>query len=395
MKINKSIFIKLSIYLMALRSPLIILTMVAYILGRNGVIKHSIFKIIPFIIFIILAIIYSVANGNDIGNVLGQSRDILLAIIVSVFLIASCSVSDENRTLIYRTIKYCFVYISLAKILILVFSISTGVAMGDIISWLRDTWNIQMMSLGVEGTFISRLQIPLDSAVPFFIYFVTREFIHTEHNKTNTSITLLLLIISMILTLSRAFWAETALMIMLAVFIEAKTSRILKIVITSSLLLAILIIFTPLGDFLSKIIATRFDNASNNLASDELRVWQNRALIAAFMESPIIGNGLGYYVPNAIRSYTTKYLYESQSLSMLMTLGIVGCVVFMAILLSMCLSIVSKEGKLGIYKYFMPSVFIAMWIFSGSVNPLLFGASGGVIIFMIAKFHTIYKYGDS
>ncbi|MBU5899913.1 hypothetical protein JVW24_22625, partial [Vibrio cholerae O1] len=78
-----------------------------------------------------------------------------------------------NRTLIYRTLKYCFVYVAIAKIFIIVLSVVAGIGVNDIISWLRDTWNIQMMSLGVEDTVLARLQIPLDSAVPFFLYFVT------------------------------------------------------------------------------------------------------------------------------------------------------------------------------------------------------------------------------
>lgn len=198
---------------MALRSPLIILTMAFYIIRKEGMAKKVIVEILPFVFFICLAMVYSVNKGNDIDNVIGQARDVFLAVVVSIFLVSASLLSEDNRMLIYRTLKYCFVYIALAKIFILLFSVFTGIPMSDIISWLRDAWNIQMMSLGVEDTFLARLQIPLDSAVPFFLYFVAKELILTEKNKAKTIATFILLIISMLLTLSRAFWAETIIII--------------------------------------------------------------------------------------------------------------------------------------------------------------------------------------
>ncbi|VTP63452.1 Uncharacterised protein [Serratia rubidaea] len=184
MKISKStLTIKMSIYLMALRSPLIIVTMALYMLTRKEMLQRSILKLVPFILFLLAADIYSIIMGNEFGNIIGQTRDIFLAIVVAVFLLASSDISEANRTLIYRTLKYCFVYVAIAKIFIIVLSVVAGIGVNDIISWLRDTWNIQMMSLGVEDTVLARLQIPLDSAVPFFLYFVTRELIHNEDNK--------------------------------------------------------------------------------------------------------------------------------------------------------------------------------------------------------------------
>lgn len=379
---------------MALRSPLIILTMAFYIIRKEGMAKKVIVEMLPFIFFICLAMVYSVNKGNDISNVIGQARDIFLAVVVSIFLVSASLLSEDNRMLIYRTLKYCFVYIAFAKIFILLFSVFTGIPMSDIISWLRDAWNIQMMSLGVEDTFLARLQIPLDSAVPFFLYFVTKELILTEKNKAKTIVTFILLIISMLLTLSRAFWAETIIIVFLAILIEASVSRVLKITIISAIILSILIIFTPVGDLVFKIIETRFNSDGANVSSDEERIWQNQGLLNAFEQMPIFGHGIGYFVPDVIRSYTTPYLYESQSLSMLMTLGVFGSMVLLLLFVIMCARIISLDTS-KIWGYFIPLIFLGFWLFSGSVNPLLFGASGGTIIFMIARFHSVYRLGDS
>lgn len=379
---------------MALRSPLIILTMAFYIIRKEGMAKKVIVETLPFVLFICLAMMYSFNKGNDLSNVIGQARDIFLAVVVSIFLVSASLLSEDNRMLIYRTLKYCFVYIAFAKIFILLFSVFTGIPMSDIISWLRDAWNIQMMSLGVEDTFLARLQIPLDSAVPFFLYFVTKELILTEGNKAKTIATFILLIISMLLTLSRAFWAETIIIVFLAILIEASVSRVLKITIITAIILSILIVFTPIGDLVFKIIETRFNSDGANVSSDEERIWQNQGLLNAFEQMPILGHGIGYFVPDVIRSYTTPYLYESQSLSMLMTLGVFGSMVLLLLFVAMCARIISLDTS-KIRGYFIPLIFLGFWLFSGSVNPLLFGASGGTILFMIARFHSVYRQGDS
>lgn len=395
MKLKKTLFIKIFIYLMALRSPLILVSMFCYMAATRDVIKKFIINTLPFGMFLVVAILYSLSNMNSVENVLGESRDILLSVFVAVFLISCCDISDDNRKLIYRTLKATFVFIAIMKVLILIFSVATGVPMPLIISWIRDSWNIQMMSLGVEGTFLARLQIPLDSAVPFFLYFVTKELILVNKNKLRIISAFILLLVSMLLTLSRAFWAETILFVGLAILFEAGVVRAFKIALVSIISTTVLLLLTPLGTLIFKLIDTRFGKTSlANSASDLERVWQNRMLYNSFIDSPVFGHGLGYFIPNAMRSVTTPYLYESQSLSMLMTLGVVGTAVLLLLYVFLCIKTIYIDTN-GRVKIIVPAVFLIMWIFSGSVNPLLFGASGGVIIFLTAKTSSLYKKTDA
>lgn len=375
---------------MALRSPLILVSMFFYMISTHEVIKRFIVNVLPFGLFLAVSSIYSLTNLNAVDNIIGESRDILLSVFVAVFLIICCDISDGNRRLIYRTLKSTFVFIAIIKILILVFSVVTGISMSIIILWIRDFWNIQMMSLGVEGTFLARLQIPLDSAVPFFLYFVTKELIFTKKKKLKVIIVFALLLISMLLTLSRAFWAESLLFVCLAIIFEAGVVRAVKIGLTSVISTAVLLLFTPLGTLVSKLIETRFGKGSMaNAASDVERIWQNQMLYNSFVDSPIFGHGIGYFMPNAMRSITTPYLYESQSLSMLMTLGIFGTVILFLLYSFLCFKSLYRDTD-GKIKFIVPTVFLIMWVFSGSVNPLLFGASGGVIIFLTAKIQSLY-----
>ncbi|MGQ5404074.1 O-antigen ligase family protein [Klebsiella michiganensis] len=395
MKLKKTLFIKIFIYLMALRSPLILVSMFCYMAATRDVIKKFIINTLPFGMFLVVAILYSLSNMNSVENVLGESRDILLSVFVAVFLISCCDISDDNRKLIYRTLKATFVFIAIMKVLILLFSVATGVPMPLIISWIRDSWNIQMMSLGVEGTFLARLQIPLDSAVPFFLYFVTKELILVNKNKLRIISAFILLLVSMLLTLSRAFWAETILFVGLAILFEAGVVRAFKIALVSIISTTVLLLLTPLGTLIFKLIDTRFGKTSlANSASDLERVWQNQMLYNSFIDSPVFGHGLGYFIPNAMRSVTTPYLYESQSLSMLMTLGVVGTAVLLLLYVFLCIKTIYIDTN-GRVKIIVPAVFLIMWIFSGSVNPLLFGASGGVIIFLTAKTSSLYKKTDA
>lgn len=380
---------------MALRSPLILVSMFCYMAATRDVIKKFIINTLPFGMFLVVAILYSLSNMNSVENVLGESRDILLSVFVAVFLISCCDISDDNRKLIYKTLKATFVFIAIMKVLILIFSVAAGVPMPLIISWIRDSWNIQMMSLGVEGTFLARLQIPLDSAVPFFLYFVTKELILVNKNKLRIISAFILLLVSMLLTLSRAFWAETILFVGLAILFEAGVVRAFKIALVSIISTTVLLLLTPLGTLIFKLIDTRFGKTSlANSASDLERVWQNQMLYNSFIDSPVFGHGLGYFIPNAMRSVTTPYLYESQSLSMLMTLGVVGTAVLLLLYVFLCIKTIYIDTN-GRVKIIVPAVFLIMWIFSGSVNPLLFGASGGVIIFLTAKTSSLYKKTDA
>jgi len=378
--------------MLALRSPILILTIVAYLLSDLKSMVKMIRYTLPFIIFILIEVIYSISNGNDLANIIGQSRDILLAIIVFAFLLSSSFTSMSVNYNIYKSLRNVFVFIGVVKILVIIFAAVTGTQVSDIISWFRDTWNIQMMSLGVQDSIFFRLQIPLDSAVPFMIYFVLQEIFKKKFEKKLLYLYLFILLISMLLTLSRAFWAETILMLGLCYIFEADSKRKLKTFIATFVSLSFLYFLTPVGDSINRVIESRFGSSANvnNVASDHERLIQNLSLSNAFFDSPILGHGLGYYVPNMIRSVDTKYLYESQTLSMLMDIGVLGCVVFLLLLLIVIFN-QNRSIKSNVNSNFMVLVFIGLWVFSGSVNPLLFGASGGTILFMIANFNRMTK----
>ncbi|MGO2458382.1 O-antigen ligase [Serratia sp. BW106] len=345
--------------------------------------------IIPFLIFLVIAALYSIHMNNEMINISGQGRDILLSIIVALFLIECGRYDISNREVIYNSLKICLLLIACGKLFIIIFSVITGISSIDIITWITQVWDINMMKMSVGDTFLTRLQIPMDSLIPFMLYFITKDMILGRGGRV-TKLIFILLVISLALTLSRSLWAQGILFIGLAVLLEAKVSKILKILPLSVIGLGVILFLTPIGDVIFALVDSRLNNQSSNAASDQERVFQNNALLHAISSHPLFGHGMGYYIPNALRSTTTPYLYESQTLSVIMDFGLIGASVLFVIFLSACVyNALNVNGKNCVKNLIMPLNCFSVWLLSGSVNPFLFGASGGIIIFFFSRFHYV------
>ena len=317
------------------------------------------------------------------GNVIGQTRDIFLTITVAALLISACRYNDKEK-ICYETIRNCFVIISIAKLLMLAYAFLTGVNVTALVKQITEVWGIEMMTMGSDDSFVGRIQIPMDAVTPYFLYFYTKEVIEKRKLISLPSMIFLLLCFSMLLTFSRLMWFQTALFIMAAVFVEASMARIIKISIVGVIVVALLMYFTPLGAVIMSIIDSRINGQTINDASDIERMIQNRGIINEIYDHPLLGQGLGYYIPNLTRSASTKYLYETQSLSIVMVFGMVGVFIFLLLVFWL---VMPRERKL--YKYFGPILFIFFWVVCGSFNPFLFGASGGVILYLASRFNDI------
>ncbi|MFS3895589.1 O-antigen ligase family protein [Raoultella ornithinolytica] len=383
LKINNNLFIKATVYLILLRSPLILLTIIAYLVTSKKAIIYFMSRMIPFIILMIVFVLYSLNLGNETGQIIGQTRDIVLAFTVAFVLIA-CAKENGNNSICYNTIKLCFIIIAICKVLLLLYSISSGIGLSVLIKQITQVWGIQMMTLAAEGSAVGRIQIPIDSVVPYLLYFYAKEVFENKNNKIGVLL-FLLLCFSMLLTFSRVIWAQTALFILISIVVELKLKTKIKFLITTFVIAGGIIFLTPLGDTILMIINSRVGGGNvNNHASDIQRTIQNAGLWAKVNESPLFGHGLGYYIPTLLRSSEAKYLYESQGLSMLMTLGYIGVTVSL-IFISVSLILTENSGYIPLGSVF----FLIFWIACGCYNPYLFGASGGVILYFVSQFHQI------
>jgi hypothetical protein len=363
-----------------------LVAILAYLITSKKAMVTFLAKLLPFVAVILVCMGYSFYLGNGQTEVIGQTRDIILTLTVAFFLIASVKDLKSNRAS-YNAIKACFVIVAFAKVLLLMYSIASGQSLVTLIESISKVWDIQMMTLGSDDTALGRIQIPIDSAVPYFLYFYTKEVFENKKSKIGLAL-FLLLCFSMLLTYSRIMWAQSILFIVTSIIVEMKLKSKLKLFFGVFILSVIVMYLTPFGDTISAIVSSRFgsESTSNNQASDIVRNMQNNALWAQVQTSPLFGHGIGYYIPEFLRSTDTKYLYESQSLSMLMTLGYIGVAIWL-IMIVVFLVLLENKNSIPIGSL----IFLFFWAVCGSYNPYLFGASGGLILYFSSQFRHLNR----
>lgn len=382
--LNKKIFLKATVLLIFLRSPVILLFILAYLFTGKKALSTFLARMFPFLILILVCVFYSFYMANGQAEVFGQTRDIILALTVAFFLITA-SKDRDNNLVCYNAIKVCFIIVAIAKLMLLFYTIVTGMSLITAIEAISKVWDIQMMTLGSDDSAVGRIQIPIDTVLPYFLYFYTKEVF--ESKKTKIGMVFFgLLCFSVLLTYSRLMWAQAILFIFISIAVEMKIKSQIKLFFSIFVVSLVVIYLTPLGDTISIIINSRFGSggATTNQASDIVRIMQNTALMNEVAKAPLFGHGLGYYIPTFLRSTEAKYLYESQTLSMLMTLGYIGVGIWLIMIVGV---LVLAENKRSIPLGSL--LFLFFWIVGASTNPTLFGASGGLILYFCSQFRKL------
>lgn len=398
MLLKKESILKLTMLMIFLRSPMFIFFLGTYLISNKNILIKFLLNVLPFLLLLSICVIYSIHMDNNVYFIVGQSRDILLCMIV--FLAFSIiSYHKNNLNNIYYLIKILLIYLGLIKIFLILGSILFGLSVSDVINFISDNTSLQLMTMGVEGG-LSRLQLPIDSVLPFCIFFLLFEIFDKKTiHKKNLIFQLIILICSLILTFSRAFWLVTAIFIIIYFIFNHNFVQKIKYLFVSMFLIFILLLIPPVRELIFIAIGARFgkDAKDLNYYSDLERHIQNNNLLEAFYNAPLLGNGIGYYIPNLIRSDETKYLYESQFLSMFMSLGIFFGGVFFLMIYFYIINFNSKfKNDINfVHLYLIPTLMFVLWILLGSTNPLLFGASGGIILFFCSSYSSIFLNSKS
>ncbi|MEG3132163.1 hypothetical protein SC206_01090 [Rouxiella sp. T17] len=386
----KKILAKFAIYLIMARSFLII-PMIGLHLICDSKAMARFFKLVwPLAMLIFILAIYSLGQLNQFPSVIGQSRDMLLTFVVFGFL-SSIPHRMGGERLAFNTIRNGAVVIGFGKMAILFISAVTGMPTGTIIKAVSKVWDIQLMTLGVQDSFLTRLQIPMDSVTPFILYVLVGQILISKQRKLLNVICLVVLIISILLTFSRFFWAVSVVAIALSLIFNAKLSTKIYYTMVAFVFGWALYSFTPVGDTVSKILETRI-GGSVNTSSDVVRDVQANAMSHHYLDNPIFGHGIGYFIPSLIRAPETPYLYENQTQSMLMDLGIVGASIYLLVLLMVIFGSCYDKTETRFINIMMTFAFLGLWLVGGLFNPLLFGASGGAILFFCARHHAVIDY---
>lgn len=112
--------------------------------------------------------------------------------------------NDNSEEFISKVIINNLVFLSALKILIFMYAQVTGISVTQIMSIISDIFNTKLMTLDSDDIAISRISFMSDYVLPIAIYILTKEIVNSRITLFKT-ITLILLVLSIILSLSRFY----------------------------------------------------------------------------------------------------------------------------------------------------------------------------------------------
>ncbi|QNX60679.1 O-antigen ligase family protein [Acinetobacter seifertii] len=314
----------------------------------------------------------------DDSFVLSQAKDILVFFLM--FYILTQYANFENKyEFIANTIIKALYYIGLIKVIILLYAFYVGLPVSFVILSLSEFFNTPIMTYDVENTYISRINFTSDLIIPISIFYMLMKFYRKGFSKFEAFMTLIILF-SAFITMSRFQWAFSIVAIVFSIMMNVNNRKSFITLISISFISFISLTFQSVQE----VLFARFDTKLVN-ASDMERVIQRQEIEKAISDAPLLGNGIGYYIPNLIRSDIAKYSYELQLHSLIMQLGLFG---FVFIFFMILIPLISSAKYMSVNMFVCYFSLILIWISSALFNPMLFSSSAGI---SMALFYIISK----
>lgn len=323
----------------------------------------------PIILFLIFEIFYSfVVFKFDSSFILAQAKDIFV-----FFLMFSICVGYAKYLLGFERVANIIInavfLVGLIKISIILYSFISGIQVSTIITALGNFFGVSIMTFDVENSSISRINFTSDSILAISIFYLFMKAF--KHGVTVKSCILILVVaFSALITMSRFQWAACLLSVTLVIIINLHSRKSLFVL----LFMVFISVFTLSFQSTQELISTRFDQRIVS-ASDIERTVQQQKIFMEIEKSPILGNGLGYYIPDVIRSYDAKYSYELQLPALVMQLGIIG---FLYVLLMIIVPLFLPLIGLSLILRLCFILLISIWLSGAMFNPILFSSSAGI-----------------
>lgn len=287
-------------------------------------------------------------------------------IVISVYLVSEDLISFSTflKTVIYTNCLYSTLKVTLVLLHIV----------GVISIWsIVETLGIRFMSMGILGA-LPRMQTSIDIATPFILFFfLQRKQFGISMNKGFCFYYVLISFAALFLSFSR-FLIFVGVLSFLLHAMTLGLSRLMRWVLyfVASCVILVAIIGS---DNAYTIIEKRLFSKENR-ASDKDRVHQIEDLWGEHQEFPLLGKGLGSYVPNNIRDKDILHSYEVQWMAFLMQFGIVGIFFILIGIGVISLKILSRpwtRSKIALFILFLA------WLFSGFTNPFLVSLTSGIL----------------
>lgn len=346
---------------------------------KNIVILKTVFSLVPVALFLLASSLYSfIIYKYDSSYIFFQAKDIFVFFLMFYILMQYARFENKYQYIADTIVKSLY-YVGLIKIIILLYSFYIGVPVSFVILNISDFLNVPIMTYDIEDTYISRINFTSDLIIPISIFYLLMKFYRRGHSKIDTFM-LIIILFSAFITMSRFQWAFTLVAIIFAILlnISNKKSFITLLFLTSLAFLSLTF------ESVQEALLARFDEKLVS-ASDLERIIQRQGIEQAISEAPLFGNGIGYYIPNLIRSDLAKYSYELQLHALIMQLGFFG---FIIILLMILIPLIKSANGLSLNMFICYSGLVVIWISSSLFNPMLFSSSAGVamaLFYMISK----------
>lgn len=339
--------------------------------GR-GIVKLML-GMMPAVFVVSVFLLVTMFNVRYIPETIAQSKDILV-----FFLMASISYSlvDKERRyeVITKTIINCLVVIGIIKFLIFAFAAVTGGSVASVVSMISKIFNTSLMTMESEDVSISRINFMSDYILPMAIFIKTKQYLRKDAPRFS-SIVILILMYSIIISLSRFLWAAGLLSLAMGIASDIKKKKSLLIISFAAIMIAVVLSLPSVQEVIE------FRMASKGVErSDDLRTLQFNAIYREFEKAPLLGNGIGYYVPTLLRSTISRYSYELQIQALYMQMGIFGASTVLLLIIG---TLLTQIRGFGIKNTLFYCILISLWMAGGFFNPVILSSTGGVAFMLL------------
>lgn len=363
-----------SVFDINLKVLLLALLLVLNVFSRRGIpaVKLFIGMFAPLSI-ILLFIIVTLLNAKYTPETLSQARDILVFFIMSMLAYAIVD-KDRQYELITKLIVNCLIFLGVFKFLIFAYSVASGVSVSTVVKGISAFFNTSLMTMSNEDVVISRINFMSDYILPVAIYLKTKEFVSKKTGFIG-GVIILVLLYSIMISMSRFLWMMGLISFMIAILGNITKKKSIYIILIATIGSVYLLSLQSVQDVIEFRISSK-----GVTESDSIRDYQKLAISKAFENAPILGNGLGYFVPNLIRSETARYSYELQIQALYMQVGIIGA---SSLLLIIVVTLLWQARVLSFREKLLFIILVSAWMSGGFFNPVIFSSTGGVAFLLL------------
>lgn len=326
---------------------------------------------------IVFYVVLGVFNEFEMISVLTEFFAILSFFIILFFAHILTNIMPPREALI-NVLKYSvygsFLFVLVKSILftaLILGWVDYDYVVNKIFPWI----NYEPVGLGIEGGGSRFSFVTLDFisvCIIFFYFFYKSSYDGVITSKVFTLLYIFLFCVSIFSAYSRALF----LIIPFFVLTFAVLKRDFRLIFF--VFIVLFLIFMNNVDYVMSVYEQRFVGQEH---SDSWRLLMVNKMLEYWSGSPIIGYGIGSYIPDFVRDPTKPYSYEVQLLSMFFKFGGVLFFLFAFIFFKFACLRGSREG-------FLAQFILIVWMVLSFTNQYLFNTTVavlGVILYLIYK----------